>query len=112
MTTIINDKLIETLESKGFKRWTKVGKDRMYINATTLGLSYSSYNTGNIRSATFGGEEISNGKARRMLDSKTYIDLLQGVIVSDDATLVRAAAELSGLDCEEHEDWDKVIKIA
>lgn len=83
----------------------------MYINATTLGLSYTTYKTGNISSAVFAGEEISNSLARKLLGSKTYIDLLQGVIVSDNATLANAAADLSGLSCEEHRSWDNIIKI-
>lgn len=111
MTTITSS-MIETMESRGFKRWTKAGKDRMYINATNLGLVYTTYKTGNISSARFGEDEISNAEARRMLSSKTYVDLVQGVIVSDNATLANAAAELSGLECEEHRDWDKIIKIA
>lgn len=111
MTTITNN-MIETMESRGFKRWQKAGKDRMYINATNLGLVYTTYKTGNISSARFGEDEISNAEARRMLSSKTYVDLVQGMIVSDNATLANAAAELSGLECEEHRDWDKIIKIA
>lgn len=111
MTITITEEKINELTNKGFTRWTKAGKDRLYINATTLGLSYCKYNTGNIRSAAFSGSEISNAEARRMLSSKTYIDLVLGTIVSDNATLASAAAELSGLECEEHNYWDTIIKI-
>lgn len=112
MTTIINDKLIETLESKGFNRWQKNGMDRLYVNAGTLGLVCTYYKTGNIRSAVFGGEEISNSRGRSMKAAKTYIDLVKGMIVSDDAELAHAAAELSGLACEDSRSWDNIIKIA
>jgi hypothetical protein len=108
----ITETKIEELQKLGFKRWTKNGKDRLYINATSLGLTYTTYNTGNVSSASFAGEHISNSAARRMLGSKTYIDLVQGVVVSDNATLANAAADLSGLECEEHRPWDNIIKIA
>lgn len=89
---------IEELEAKGFKRWQKNGMDRMYINASRLGLVCTYYKTGNIRSAEFAGESISNSKAGRIAASKTYIDLIHKKLVSDDARLAAAAAELIGAD--------------
>ena len=112
MNTIITDTMVESLQAKGFRRWQKNGKDRLYIDATTLGLSYTRYSTGNISSAAFHGDSISNAEGRRMLAAKTYIDLVNGTIVSDNATLANAAADLSGLECEEHRSWDTIIKIA
>ena len=108
----ITEEKITELEKMGFKRWQKNGMDRMYVNATTLGLIYNTYKTGNISSAQFDGVHISNSEARRMLDAKTYIDLVKGLIVSGNATLANAAADLSGLSCEEHKSWDAIIKIA
>jgi len=87
---------IEELEAKGFKRWQKNGMDRMYINASDLGLVCSYYKTGNIRDATFQGDSISNGEASRMKSAKTYIDLVKKCIVSDNAMLAAAAADLVG----------------
>jgi len=71
----MNEKMIAKLETKGFKRWTKGSMDRLYLNAQACGLEVTYYNTGNVKSARFDGEYISNGAGRRMLNQKTYIDL-------------------------------------
>lgn len=52
--------MIKKFEDAGFKRWTKGGYDRLYIDATACGLEYDTYKSGNISSATFNGEAISN----------------------------------------------------
>ena len=57
---------INELENKGFKRWTKGNLDRLYINATQLGLECDYYKTGNVRSAWFNGDHVSNSEACRM----------------------------------------------
>lgn len=93
----IIDRIAE-LEALGFKRWQKNGMDRLYINATTLGLDYSTYKSGNISGADFQGEHISNSEARRMLAAKTYIDVKTETVHSDSWTLERAAAKLAGLE--------------
>jgi len=51
---------IKELERLGFTRWTKGNMDRMYVNASALGLECEYYNTGNIHRATFCGEIVSN----------------------------------------------------
>lgn len=89
---------IEELEAMGFKRWTKAGMDRLYINASALGLNCTYYKTGNVSNAWFDGYEISNCEARRMKASKTYIDVKTEKVYSDNATLAEKAAEISG--CE------------
>lgn len=89
-------KSIEELEELGFKRWTKGNFDRMYVNAKELGLVCWYYNTGNIKAATFQGDEISNCEARRMKASKTFIDLTTGKVHSDNRWLLYAACEISG----------------
>ena len=89
---------IEELEAMGFKRWTKGGMDRLYINASALGLNCSYYKTGNVSNAWFDGYEISNCEARRMKASKTYIDIKTEEVYSDNTTLAEKAAEISG--CE------------
>ena len=89
---------IEELEAMGFKRWTKGGMDRLYINASALGLNCTYYKTGNVSNAWFDGYEISNCEARRMKASKTYIDVKTEKVYSDNATLAEKAAEISG--CE------------
>ena len=82
----------------GFNRWTKGNLDRMYINASQLGLECTYYRTGNIRSAEFCGEAISNCQARRMKSAKTYIDVKTGRVHSDVPSLAAAAAELAELE--------------
>lgn len=77
MTTITNE-IIAKLESKGFNRWTKGNMDRLYINAKDLGLEVDYYKTGNVSSATWQGEHISNADARRLLESKVWIDVKTG----------------------------------
>ena len=91
-------KSIEELTKMGFKRWQKNGMDRMYINASTLGLICTYYKTGNISGAEFNGERVSNSEGYRLKSSKTYIDLKLKRLVSDSARLAAAAAELIGAD--------------
>lgn len=89
---------IEELEAMGFKRWQKNGMDRMYINASVLGLTCTYYKTGNIQSAVFNGVDISNSEAYRIKNAKTYIDLNKKCIVSDSARLAAATADMIGTD--------------
>jgi hypothetical protein len=89
---------IEELEAKGFKRWQKNGMDRMYINASALGLICTYYKTGNISNAEFRGNHISNSEGYRLKGAKTYIDLNSKRIVSDSARLAAAAADLIGVE--------------
>lgn len=76
-TITINAETIAALEANGWKRWTKNGKDRMYLNSIPT-LEVEHYNTGNVRSAEFDGKTISNADARRLMASKVYIDLATG----------------------------------
>lgn len=71
-----DDEKIAALEAKGFKRWTKYGKDRMYINAKTLlNLDIDYRKSGTICSSKMDGESISHGEAYRLIGSKIWIDL-------------------------------------
>lgn len=76
---MLNDKIIKALEDKGFKRWTKNGMDRLYINAEALGLNRETYE--------YRGERVSNNLAREMLAAKTYIDIETEQVVSNSWTL-------------------------
>ena len=96
----LSDERIIELESKGFKRWTKGTMDRLYINASQLGLDCDYYKTGNISGAEFKGKHVSNCEARRMKAAKTYIDILTGKAHSDNRTLLMAAEELAGISDE------------
>lgn len=68
----------ETMVAIGGSRWTKAGKDRVYINEWTsyIGLDVHRYNTGNISYAELDGREISNSEAARLLNAvyKVYYD--------------------------------------
>lgn len=66
---------IKVYENAGFKRWTKGGHDRLYIDAESLGLEIERYKTGNVRSATWQGDRISNTDGRRLIASKIYVDV-------------------------------------
>lgn len=106
----MNAELITKLEQNGFNRWTKGNMDRLYINAAQLGLVCSYYNTGNIRSATFRGDGISNCRARKLKAAKTFIDLHTNIVHSDDALLAHTAADMTGLPYDA-ENWASCIKL-
>ena len=99
---------INELEAMGYKRWQKNGIDRMYINASALGLVCAYYNSGNISDAKFRGISISNSEARGMKSAKTYIDLNKNVIVSESARLAAAVADQIGAD---YKYGEKIINI-
>lgn len=89
---MLNEYTIRKLTIKGFNRWQKNGMDRLYINASSLGLVCQYYKTGNIRDVWFAGARVSNSEARRMKMAKTFIDVNTGVVYSD-STLLKEAAE-------------------
>lgn len=76
-------KEIEKLEAAGAKRWSKYGKDRLYIDAKVLGLELDHYKTGNISHAKWQGESISNADGRRLANSKVYVDVADGSLHID-----------------------------
>lgn len=75
-STMTDEEKIATLEAKGFKRWTKYGKDRLYINAEKLlNLEIHYRKSGSISFSEMDGESISHGEAYRLIGSKIWIDL-------------------------------------
>ena len=81
MTTItINAETIAKLEAAGFKRWTKNGMDRLYVNATTLGLEVIRYRNGNAKEGTWMGSEMYKQELQEIDASKIYIDLADGTL--------------------------------
>lgn len=93
------DEEIKTLTDRGFNRWTKKlsnGKvmDRLYIKPEYLGLELIRYKSGNISSAKFNGETISNSEARRIEGTKCYVDVATKEIVCDREDLKQAAQEV------------------
>lgn len=93
------DDEIKTLTDRGFNRWTKKlsnGKvmDRLYIKPEYLGLELTRYKSGNISSATFNGERISNSEARRIECTKCYVDVATKEVVCDRDDLKQVAQEV------------------
>lgn len=78
-----------TLEKHGGKYWEKGNYRRVYFNGEDIlekaGLKVKYYNTGNISSATFRGNAISNSEARRMFQTfsgKFFYDFADGKFYS------------------------------
>lgn len=70
---------VESLEKKGFNRWTKGDMDRLYFSLEKAGvLELDYYKSGNLRSAELDCERISNAEACRLLAVKCFIDLKKG----------------------------------
>lgn len=96
---MLEEKAIAALEKDGWARWTKGKYDRMYFNAEKNGvLDLDYYNSGNIRSAAFNGEKISNSAAYRIKSIKLWVDVKDGKIwtktmghVSEEDDLVACA---------------------
>ena len=93
------DDEIKILTDRGFNRWTKKlsnGKvmDRLYIKPEYLGLELTRYKSGNISSAKFIGETISNSEARRIEGTKCYVDVATKEVVCDREGLKQAAQEV------------------
>lgn len=91
---MMTEERIKKLEELGFKRWTKGSYDRLYINATLIGLELDYYKTGNISSARWNGMTISHAEGGRMKAAKTYIDVATGEVHSDYEELAEAARKL------------------
>lgn len=75
---------IETMTAIGGSRWQRNGMDRVYINdwAAFAGIGISTYNTGNISSASYQGEGISNSQGYKLLGciDKVWFDAADGKI--------------------------------
>lgn len=73
---------IDTMTAIGGNRWQRGGKDRVYINnwARFAGIETDHYNTGNISSASYQGEGISNSQAYKLLGciDKVWFDAADG----------------------------------
>ena len=92
----MNEEKIAKLEAAGAKRWSKYDKDRMYVDVTLLGADIDYYKSGNISSAEWNGERVSNADGGRLLASKVYVDVADGSlhVCSDfDEGSIREAAE-------------------
>lgn len=84
---IINGWDVTKLEKAGAKRWTKYGKDRLYLRGVGnelmgIKLFYNYRHNHSWSNATLNGEDISNGWACTIMGtySNAYIDLTTGEI--------------------------------
>lgn len=91
---MLTDNQITKLEKNGFNRWTKGDHDRLYVNATQLGLKCTYYKTGSIDRAYFNDELISNAEGYRLKGAKTYVDVATGEVCSTRDDLKDAAETL------------------
>ena len=87
--------MIEKLVEMGASRWTKYGKDRLYLRKCgeeIIGLELDCYKSGRISSAYLGGEKISNADGGRVVSAYTdaYVDLT-------DMTLCGSASKFTEL---------------
>lgn len=96
----MNEKKIEELIEKGARRWSKCGFDRLYVDPKLLGLEVSYYKSGNISSASWRGESISNADGNRLGATKIWLEIGDGKIyyksfhkAAHEAELLEAARE-------------------
>ena len=82
----LEDRLIEV----GGKLWEGYGKRRIYFNRLHewYGLTYETYNTGNISAAFVDGQRVSNNEGRGILYTlqygKLWYDIDEGTFASRD----------------------------
>lgn len=101
--TKLDDNTIASLEKDGWSRWTKGNFDRLYFNADKNGvLDCDYYKSGNISSATWNGEGISNSQANRIKAVKCYMNVADGKITctyygadAEEADMLKEAAQAS-----------------
>lgn len=77
MATITNEQ-IRKFEDAGCSYWLKGKYERIYIPITKLGLELDHYKSGNICSARFDGESISNSQGRKLESMKFWVEVATG----------------------------------
>lgn len=89
------EEAMDALKKVGFTRWKKNGKDRLYINADSLGLEITwGKRMGQVESASFQGEDISKSYASELRRAKTYVDVKTQEIIGTDEKLKEIATNL------------------
>lgn len=79
----LSEKQIKVLEDKGFNRWTKYGKDRLYFDMVKAGfMEVSYYKSGFISYSKLQEEEISHSFAGQLLGVKVWVDVQTGKLQS------------------------------
>jgi len=112
----LTNEQITILESAGFRRWTKYGKDRLYANAAVIGMELDFYkSSGAISHSVLNGEKISHRQAGKILDriDGAYIDVETGKIYAKDGghEYIEAAVEAIDDTESEAEEEDNTMKI-
>lgn len=89
---VIHDLALTDLQSDvlhGGKNWKYGGMWRIYPDVKAMSkaidFEFETYNTGNIKAARLGGEDISNSEASRIIDKlkDTYFDRYKNELVTD-----------------------------
>ena len=79
----LTEEQVKALISKGFTRWTKCDKDRLYFDLEKAGLmEIDRYKSGRISYSEFQGEKISHSLAGKLLGVKVWIDVQTGQMYS------------------------------
>lgn len=79
----LTEEQVRALIAKGFSRWTKYEKDRLYFDLEKAGLmEIDRYKSGRISYSEFQGEEISHSFAGELLGVKVWIDVQTGKMYS------------------------------
>lgn len=91
---VVNGWDVDQLLEDGANRWTKYGKDRIYIDVDLCsqfrGLKVTRYKTGNISGSWINGKEISHRGAFELIESyrNTFINLEDGSIHCGDDWII------------------------
>lgn len=80
----LTEEQVRVLIAKGFSRWTKYDKDRLYFDLEKAGLmEIDRYKrSGRISYSEFQGEEISHSLASKLLGVKVWINVQTGKMYS------------------------------
>ncbi|WP_222842701.1 hypothetical protein [Limosilactobacillus fermentum] len=79
----LTEEQVRALIAKGFSRWTKYDKDRLYFDLEKAGLmEIDRYKSGRISYSEFQGESISHSLASKLLGVKVWIDVQTGEMYS------------------------------
>lgn len=79
----LTEEQVKALIAKGFIRWTKYDKDRLYFDLEKAGLmEIDRYKSGRISYSEFQGESISHSFACKLLGVKVWIDVQTGKMYS------------------------------
>ena len=80
---MFSEEYIKKLVDEGCRRWTKYGKDRLYLNAEALGLWWKgrTKSSGSLYGCFWRDESISNKSGNGLFDilnDGCYVDLMTG----------------------------------